>query len=108
MRVVQVGHKLIFAGGGVPNFVFYDTATGSGVIEGTLAPNPAADWTFLTFPRPVSGRLSLFDARGTLVLRQDLTQTAQYALSLAALPAGRYVWQWIGEGRGSGQLVVVR
>ena len=111
-----VGNKVLFAGG-INNSAVVDIYTlpassvetpGSGVFEGILAPNPAGDWALLTFPRPVSGRLSLFDARGTLVLRQDLTQTAQYALSLAALPAGRYVWQWIGEGRGSGQLVVVR
>lgn len=114
-----VGNKVLFAGG-IGNSAVVDvyklpasdvSAPIDNTFNGILLPNPADDWAVLVFPEPVTGCLSLFDARGALVLRQDLEQTTQYELPLGALPAGRYIWYWAGRepGKsGSGQIVVVR
>jgi hypothetical protein len=57
-----------------------------------LFPNPAGESVFIAFPGSRKGRISVYDARGVLVLEEILdSETNLVQLNTAQLPPGAYV-----------------
>ncbi|MCC6461101.1 MAG: T9SS type A sorting domain-containing protein, partial [Saprospiraceae bacterium] len=55
-----------------------------------LSPNPADEWTSVSFATPVRGRVQVFAASGALVFSQAIEDARGLTLPLGALPRGVY------------------